>query len=110
MLGLAPFYTHRMGDMGPGGKIKFDFDAWHFGKCERYEIAVENQMLATITPLLDKTEILRDIKQQYDVEFFLEVVPTVHRGESTPSLAPSLAVMKFCCEMGTEIDIDLYVH
>ncbi len=110
MLGLAPYETHRIGDMFPGGKSKYDFAGWKFGKCEEYDVYVENQMRKTLEPLLGKTEVLKEIKRKYDVAFFLEVVPTVHRKESTPCLAPTLEIMKFCVETDTEIDIDLYVY
>ncbi len=110
MLVLTPYKSHRIGDARPGGKSKYDFAGWEFGKCEEYDVYVENQMLKTIKPLLGKVDILKEIKQKYDVAFFLEVVPTVHRGEPTPCLAPTLEIMKFCLETGTKIDIDLYVY
>ena len=65
-----------------------------------------NYQIAQISLRLD---ILNKIKKTYDVEFYLEVVPTVVYGESTPCLAPSLDVMKFCCDTQTKLDIDLYV-
>ena len=66
-------------------------------------------MLKTITPLLSKVNILKEIKNQFDVQYTLEVVPTVRFDESTPCLAPSIQIMQFCCDTGTKIDIDLYV-
>lgn len=66
-------------------------------------------MIKTLAPLLHKTNILNEIKSQYDVNFVLEAVPTVRFDESTPCLAPSLEVMRFCCATETSIDIDLYV-
>ncbi len=110
LLNLTPHHSHRIGDTRKDGKTKYDFSSWDFGMCDIYDIEVENQMLTTIQPLLEKTDVLNKIKQLYDVFFVLEVVPTVHRNESTPCLAPSLEIMKFCCETGTTIDIDLYVN
>ncbi len=66
-------------------------------------------MKKTIQPLIDKIPILNEIKRKYDVEFYLEVVPTISVDDDTPCLAPSLEIMKFCCDTGTHIDIDLYV-
>ena len=109
LLGLIPDKSWKIGDTRPGGKSKYDFANWHFGTCKEYDIIVENQMLKTITPLLSKVNILREIKRKFDVCFTLEVVPTVRFDESTPCLAPSIQVMQFCCDTGTEIDIDLYV-
>ncbi len=110
MLDLTPYSMHRIGDMRNDGKTKYDFADWCFGKCNIYDIEVENQMLSTIKPLLGKIDVLNLIKKQYNVTFVLEVVPTIHRNESTPCLAPSLDIMDFCCKTGTTIDIDLYIN
>ena len=109
MLGLTPDKTWKIGDTRKGGVSQYEFASWRFGTCEEYDVIVENQMLNTIAPLLSKVDILREIKQQFDVHFTLEVVPKVRFDETTPCLAPSLQVMQFCCDTGTEIDIDLYV-
>lgn len=109
LLGLSPDECWKIGDTMRGGKQKYKFSCWKFGTCKEYDVYVENQMLKTIAPLLSKVEILREIKRQFHVNFFLEVVPTVRYDESTPCLAPSLQVMQFCCDTGTEMDIDLYV-
>lgn len=109
LLGLTPDKSWKIGDTRKDGKSKYDFACWHFGTCKEYDVLVVNQMLKTITPLLSKVNILREIKEKFDVVFTLEVVPTVRFDESTPCLAPSIQVMQFCCDTGTEIDIDLYV-
>ena len=109
LLGLTPDESWKIGDIRKNGKSKYDFACWHFGTCEEYDVFVENQMLKTITPLLSKVNILKEIKNQFDVQYTLEVVPTVRFDESTPCLAPSIQIMQFCCDTGTKIDIDLYV-
>lgn len=108
MLNLKPEKTWKIGDKRQDGKA-FDFAHWRFGTCDKYDILVENQMQKTIAPLLSKTDILKKIKQDFDVELTLIVVPTVRFDEPAPCLAPSLEVMQFCCATGTEIDIDLYI-
>ena len=69
----------------------------------------ENQMHKTIAPLFDKVDLLNRIKEEFDVEFTLEIVPTIYVGNINPCLAPSLKVIDFCHATRTEIDIDLYV-
>ncbi len=107
-LGLAPEASHKIGNKRSNGTA-YDFAAWQFGTCKEYDILVEHQMMKTIAPLLPKTAILREIKREFDVAFTLEIVPTVRFDEDVPCLAPSLKVMQFCCDTGTELDIDLYV-
>ena len=108
LLGLVPEKTWRIGDKRKNGTV-YDFAMWQYGTCDAYDVYVENQMLKTITPLLSKISALKEIKQRYDVEFTLEVVPTIKSSEGVPCVAPSMEVMQFCCDTATKIDIDLYV-
>ena len=82
---------------------------WYFGRCDDYSPYVEEQIRKTISPLLDKTDILKQIRQEFNAAFFLEIVPTIYPDEPTPCLAPPLDVIDFCHETRTEIDIDLYM-
>ncbi len=107
-LGLPPCKTWKIGDTRKNG-TKYDFALWEFGRCDNYDVMVENQMHITIDPLLDKVDILNEIKNEYDVSYTLEIVPTVYVDNTSPCLAPSLTVIDFCHATRTEIDIDLYV-
>lgn len=108
ILNLAPCKQWSIGDKRANG-TEYDFALWEFGRCDDYNILVENQMIQTITPLLSKIDELRRIKSEYDVSLTLEIVPSVYAGETEPCLAPSSEIIKFCYETGTDIDIDLYV-
>ena len=59
--------------------------------------------------LFVKSDVLNEIKNEFDVTYTLEVVPTVYADNTSPCLAPSLKVIDFCHATRTEIDIDLYV-
>lgn len=107
MLCLIPEEAHKIGDIRKNG-TKYDFATWNYGYCKDYDIYVTNQMQKTISHLLSKIDILKEIREKYNVSFYLEVVPKIICNETTPCLAPSLDVMKFCCDTQTEIDIDLY--
>lgn len=104
---LQPDETEECGKRQDGSRYPAD---WCFGRCDEYSPYVEEQMRKTIAPLLDKTDILRQIRAEYDATFWLEVVPTIHPDESTPCFAPPLDVIDFCHETRTEIDIDLYIE
>lgn len=88
----------------------FEFAIWEFGRCDNYDVIVDNLMHTTIASLLDKINILNEIKNDFDVAYTLEVVSTVHADNICPCLAPSLKVIDFCHATRTEIDIDLYVE
>ena len=109
ILGLVPEKKWDIGDERKNGS-KFDFANWSIGYCNEYDIDTEVQMEKTISELMDKKEELKQIREKYDVEFYLEVVPTLCTNESTPTLSPSMDVIDFCHETRTQIDIDLYLE
>lgn len=108
MLGLQPEKYWRVGDLRQNG-TKYDFALWEYGRCADYDVFVENQMYTTIEPLLRKADVLNRIRNEYDVAFYLEIVPTIYVGNQNPCLAPSLKVIDFCHITRTEIDIDMCV-
>ena len=88
---------------------KYDFVLWETGRCTEYDVYVENQMRKTISVLLDKIAILNQIREENDVEFVLEIVPSIYVEDINPCLAPPLDVIDFCHATRTQIDIDMYL-
>jgi hypothetical protein len=109
LLNLNPEQSWKIGDLRRNGTA-YDFARWSFGKCDEYDAVVANQMRKTIAPLLDKINELNKIHAENKVNFYLEIVPSVHAGDISPCLAPSLDIIDFCHATRTEIDIDLYVY
>lgn len=109
LLNLTPEKTWKIGDLRRNGS-KYDFALWEIGRCTEYDVEVENQMRKTISVLQDKISLLNQIREQNDVSFVLEIVPTVYVDDTNPCLAPSLDVIDFCHATRTEIDLDLYVY
>ncbi len=107
-LGLLPDKSWKIGDKRCNGML-YDFASWEIGRCEQYDVLIENQMHKTIAPLIDKVDLLNEIRNEFNVVFTLEIVPEIHADNTTPCLAPSLQVIDFCHATRTEIDIDLYV-
>jgi len=109
LLCLKPFEICKIGELSPIG-IPYQTAFWDYGKCEEYEILTENQMLKTISDLIPKIDILKQIREKYDVEFYLVIVPELYSYNRHPCLAPSLDVIDFCHETRTKIDLDLYIY
>ncbi len=107
ILGLEPYEFWKIGDKRPDGST-FDFARWSFGRCNEYDVFVDNQVMRTIAPLLCKVDLLRDIREKMDVRFFIVIVAEVYRGDTTPALPGSLEIIDFCHATRTELDIDLY--
>ncbi len=108
MLGLKPFKSWRSTDLRKNG-TQYGFDSWDYGKCEDYDVETERQIKQTISALLPKIEVLKQIKAKFDVEYYIEIVPEIYSYNSTPALGPDLEIIDFCHETRTHIDIDLYV-
>jgi len=109
ILNLTPEQTWKIGDFRRNGTM-YDFALWEIGRCTEYDIDVENQMRKTIAILQDKIQLLNQIRKENDVNFFLQIVPTIYVGDMNPCLAPPLDVIDFCHATRTEIDIDMYVY
>lgn len=107
-LGLVPEKSWRIGDRRKNGTL-YDFAMWMVGRVDTYDVIIANQMRQTIAVLQDKVDILNQMRETYDVSFYLEVVPSLYEGEISPCLAPSLDIIDFCHATRTEIDIDLYI-
>lgn len=109
LLNLTPEKTWKIGDLRPNGTM-YDFALWEIGRCTEYDVEVENQMRKTIALLQDKIQLLNRIREENDVSFVLEIVPTIYVGDINPCLAPPLDVIDFCHATTMEIDIDMYVY
>ena len=108
LLNLTPEESWKIGDLRRNG-TKYEFANWMIGKCAEYDVYVENQMRKTISMLLDKIATLNQIREENDVEFFLEIVPSIYVDDINPCLAPPLDVIDFCHATRTQIDIDMYL-
>ena len=108
LLNLTPEESWKIGDLRRDG-TKYEFANWMIGKCAEYDVYVENQMRKTISMLLDKIATLNQIREENDVEFFLEIVPSIYVDDINPCLAPPLDVIDFCHATRTQIDIDMYL-
>ena len=63
ILNLTPEQSWKIGDLRRNG-TKYDFALWEIGRCEEYDVEVENQMRKTIAPLQDKISLLNKIKEE----------------------------------------------
>ena len=108
LLNLEPEKSWKIGDTRRNG-TQYDFALWEIGRCNEYQAIVAEQMRKTISPLLEKIPLLNKIREENDVSFYLQIVPTVYPDDISPCLAPTLDIIDFCHATRTEVDIDLYV-
>ena len=111
LLNIQPFKKWNKGDVrNKNLNDMYDFSRWSACKCDEYDVIVENQMRRTITPLLDKINLLNEFRKNNNVHFSLVIVPEIYPDEITPCISPSLDIMDFCTATRTELDIDYYIY
>lgn len=111
LINLKPNQIIKKGDY----RIKklndcYDFSALKFGLIIDSDIQGDKQIEKTISTLWPKIDILKEIKQKYDVSYCLEIVPKFYKTCEKPIISPSKDVIKFCYLTDTEIDYDYYFY
>lgn len=78
--------------------------------CEQYQPInnAHEQCLNIVRQLRPKTAELLLLKQKYHLNFWLQVVPKIH--DTTPAVFFDREIIAFCHEIGSEIDVDIYVY
>ena len=107
ILNLQPEESWEKEDLRRDGK-PYGFAHWSIGYCDEYNPYVYEQMRKTISPLLDKVDQLRLIKEKFRVDMYLVVVPKVYAESISPCLAPTPDIVEFLYKSKAELDIDLY--
>lgn len=112
LLGIIPDKQWKIGDIRYKINDKtsvYDFALWQTGLVKTVnEYYVEKQMSETISKLEPKIDILKKIKERYNVNFTLEVVPTFYSAKDKPILSPNEKIIAFCYQTKTNIDYDYY--
>lgn len=110
LLGLQPFESRKEGENRAGGNGVYSCSVWNFGKCDEYDVDVNEQIRKSIAPLRDKLAELSHIKDNFVANFYIEVVPELCVGEPAPILGADMDIIDFCHVARAEIDVDLYLY
>ena len=71
---------------------------------------MDNQLYRVIQPLKDKTNILNQLKEQYDMRIVLTIVIIMENGITPAFQLNPQSHLDFIHDIGAEIDIDLYAY
>ncbi len=104
-LGVHPFCYWKKGDIGKNG-TEYLFSSWNAEKSDIGRLDVEAQCRETIKNLKNKISILKQIKEQYDVNYVIIIVSDIY-GEEEPSMSFSKEIVDFCYLTGTTIQVDM---
>jgi len=107
-LSTEPTRSWSIGDLRKDGS-RHEFAFWECGYTQVAYPNLEIDCVQAVQDLVGKESILSDFKSEHDVDFVLEIVPTICEGV-TPAINISKDLMHFCCLSDTTIDIDMYVY
>lgn len=108
ILGIQPFSCWKKGDKRRDG-TEYLFSSWDAEKSSIERLDVQEQVLDTIKSLKNKISILKEIKEQYDVNYVIMVVQSIY-GEEEPQIGFNKEIIEFCYLTGTVINFDTYIH
>ena len=108
LLEIQPFVSWKKGDRRPNGS-EILFSSWDAEKSEVDRLDVEAQCMDTIKNLKNKIVELKQIKELYDVNFCIMIVPHIF-GEEKPFISFNNEIIEFCYLTGTTIQVDMYIY
>jgi len=109
-LGESPFRSWYKTDIRKADGKEFGFCNWSGFRVDDYDPYTEIQMEKTIELLLDKIDVLNGLREKYNLEYSLVVVPQIYVNKINPDLSPSMKVIDFCHAVRAKISIDLYLY
>lgn len=111
ILQIQPSNLWKKGDISAkNGKLKHSSTMLQFALIRKEnEIYVNRQMLETINVLIAKVDKLKEIKEKFDVEFYLQIVLKFDSQQNQPIISPPREIIEFCYLTQTNIDYDYYI-
>jgi len=107
-LGIKPFKCWKKGDKRRNGH-QYLFSSWEAEKSNIERLDVEAQCMETIKNLKNKIPILKQIKEQYDVNYVLMIVSKIY-DEEQPMISFNEGIIEFCYLTGTTISVDMFIN
>lgn len=108
VLGIQPFRCCKKGDKKRNGR-KYLSSSWDAEKSNIGRLDIESQCMETIRNLKNKISILKQIKEQYDVNYVIMIVLEIY-GEEKPLMSFNKEIIEFCNLTGTTIEVDMYIY
>lgn len=107
-LGVQPFRYWKKGDTRKNGTEHL-FSFWNAERSDIGRLDIEAQCMDTIKNLKSKISILKQIKEQYDVNYVIVIVSEIY-GEEKPLMSFNKEIIDFCYQTGTTIQVDMHLY
>lgn len=108
LLGIDPFRSWEKGDLRRNGS-EYLFSSWSAEKSNKDRLNIESQCMETIKRLKRKVHILKEIKEKYDVNYCIMIVPHIF-GEEQPYMSFNREIIEFCYLVDVTIEVDMYIY
>lgn len=108
LLKITPYHKTVMSAPRPNGVGNYPFSTWRGCKKEEPILDVEKQVKKIVEELKEKIPTLLQIKEHYDIRFYIAIVPSIYN-EEAPVIDFNKDIIDFCHKTGTEIGVHLYV-
>lgn len=112
VLGLTPYRVRRCGDVLPISNIVVDEDDMDICYNDVYNVDLNEMLRVSLKPLMNKVELLKTIRAELGVEYYVVLVPRIDldSDDPTPVLSLDNDIMEFMCKIGAKHDLDYYIY
>lgn len=85
------------------------FSNWEISSGKENSLDMGKQIYKVLDKLIGKEEILVNLKEQYDIDYTIDVVIEVENAQ-TPAVYLETKAIKFANDIGATFDFDVYVY
>ncbi len=89
--------------------VKKKFSCWTISSGREESLDIGEQLYKVINKLIGKESILVNLKEQYDIDYTIDVIVEIEDSLSPAVYLESKAI-KFANDIGATFDFDLYVY
>ncbi|MDF2884616.1 MAG: hypothetical protein K0R54_5185 [Clostridiaceae bacterium] len=108
-LKIKPSKSWKKGEDIEGRKIKRIDNCWIINTNYKETYDINEQLFKIVKLLKDKKNILKELTNVYELEYFFEIVINVENNE-TPAIYFNKEFIKFTNDIEAEFEIDMYIY
>lgn len=108
ILQITPYSTTTLNEPRKIGNGNYSFSTWRGCKKEELTLDASLQVKEIVKELKRKIDELLYIKKQYDVRFYITIVPSIYN-EKAPIIEFDKEIIDFFYKTDTEIGVHLYI-
>ena len=99
------------GDVNPRSQKVWEYNDVKIGLNEKYNIDINEMIRETLKNLIPQAEMLANLKKEYNLGYYLVLVPEIYSDSDEPKQYLSLErdIIEFLYLTGAEVDLDYYV-